>query len=97
MAAGAGVVLREAGERTVGVENVARFAIRSPGLFGVRLVQEIDGLRLMRIKNPGENDPTGNQGKSKSKGEDEKIPFHMWSFGTQFLVEKKCWNTHTSC
>ena len=97
MAAGAGVVLREAGKRAVGVECVARLAIGVSGFFGVRLVQKIDGLSLMRVQNPGKNNPTSNQGKSKSKGEDEKMPFHMWSFGTQFLVEKKCWNTHTSC
>ena len=77
VASGAGVVLREAGERTVAVEGVTCFAFRIAGFFGVRLVQEIDRLRSMRIKDLGEDDPTSNQGKSKTKGEDEKSPFHM--------------------
>lgn len=70
VAAGAGIVLREAGEGAITVERVARFAVGGTGFFGVSLVQEIDGLRLMRIKNPGENDPTSCQGKSKSNDED---------------------------
>jgi hypothetical protein len=77
VASSAGVVLWEAGERAVGAEGMARFTIRIAGFFAVRLVQEIDWLRLMRIKDPGKNDPTSNQGKSETKGEDEQIPFHM--------------------
>ena len=74
--AGAGLVLRQAGERAIRVEGVARFALSGSGFFGVGLVQEIDGLRLMRIKYPGKGDPTSGQGKGKSKGEDEQVAFH---------------------
>lgn len=71
VASGAGVVLRDSGERAVTVERVARIAIGVPGFFRVHLVQEINRLRLMRIKNPGKNDPTSDQGNNNSKGEDE--------------------------
>jgi hypothetical protein len=77
VASGAGVVSWETGERAVDVESMTGFAIRVAGFVSVRLVQEIDRLRLMRIKDPRENDPTSNLGKSKTKGEDEKRPFHM--------------------
>ena len=71
MAPGAGIVLWKAGKRAVSVEGMARFAIRVTGFFRVRSVQEIDGLRLMRVKNPGKNHPTTNQDNCKTKGKDE--------------------------
>ena len=77
MAARAGIVLRKARERAIARKRMTGLTIGIAGLFGVRLVQEIDRLRSMRIKDPGEDDPTSNQGKSKTKGEDEKSPFHM--------------------
>jgi len=87
---GAGIVLGKAGEGTVAVESVAGVAIGSARFFGVRFVQEINGLRLMRIKNPGENNPSSCQGEGKTDRENKEIPLHIWSFGTQLLVEKKC-------
>ena len=90
VAGGAGFVSRDAGERAVAVERVARFTIRVAGLLGVSLVQEIDGLLLMRVKNPGENDPTSDQGDYYSDDKGYDIAVHIVSFGTQFLVEKKC-------
>src|SRR6516225_6752189 len=43
VAGSAGFILRDAGERPVRIESVARLAIRATGLLGVRLVHKING------------------------------------------------------
>jgi len=63
VAGSAGVVFRNAGEGAVAVEGMTPIAIGIAGFCGVGLVRKIDGLLLMRIKNPGKNDPTSYQGK----------------------------------
>jgi hypothetical protein len=63
----------------------------------MRLMVEVQRLLTANVESPGESDPTNDQGKSESEPKDKQISPHDYSFGTQFLLEKKCWSKHTNC